>query len=92
LNNISLSTAPPATQQPGTTVGTSLGSLSAAVVAKTLTDVTSWGQSLAQAPVFNNVDLSSGVSSGNGVTFSATLNILNGAKSQRIAEYSVPSK
>ncbi len=57
-----------------------------------LTDVTTWGQSMAQSPIFNNVDLSSGVSGSSSVSFSASLNILDGAKSQRIAEYSVPNR
>jgi hypothetical protein len=32
------------------------------------------------------------VTESNSVNFSATLNILDGARSQRIAEYSVPTK
>ncbi|MGH9044214.1 MAG: type IV pilus assembly protein PilM [Acidimicrobiales bacterium] len=72
------------------TTGASVGSVSTSVIAKALTDVTAWGQSMTQSPIFNNVDLSSGVSQGDGVTFSATLNILDGAKSQRMSEYTVP--
>ncbi|MGH9047231.1 MAG: type IV pilus assembly protein PilM [Acidimicrobiales bacterium] len=80
------------TTSSSTTVGPSIGYISTTVSAKALTDVTAWGQSFAQSNILNNVDLSSGVSSGdNAVTFSATLNILDGAQSQRIAEYSVPT-
>ena len=75
---------------PATGTGVSIGTVTTTVVAKALTDVTTWGQSMAQAPIFNNVDLSSGVSHSTSTNFSATLNILNGARSQRIAEYSVP--
>lgn len=75
-----------------TATGPSLGSISTGVIAKALTDVTTWGQSMAKSPIFDNVNLSSGVSQSNSVGFSATLNILNGAKSQRIAEYSVPTR
>jgi type IV pilus assembly protein PilM len=72
--------------------GVSIGTISTAVVAKALTDVTTWGQSMAQSPIFNNVDLTSGVSHGTSTNFSATLNILNGARSQRIAAFSVPTR
>jgi len=71
-------------------VGQSIGNITASVIAKALTDVTVWGHSMDRPP-FNNVDLSSGVSEANSVSFNASLNILDGAKSQRIAEYSVPS-
>jgi type IV pilus assembly protein PilM len=74
------------------TTGASIGTISTSVIAKTLTDVTAWGQSMSQSPIFNNVNLSGGVSSNSSVAFSATLNILKGAQSQRLAEYSVPSK
>jgi hypothetical protein len=47
---------------------------------------------MAKSPVFDNVDLSSGVSHSAATNFSATLNILNGARSQRITEYSVPTR
>jgi len=47
---------------------------------------------MAQSPIFNNVDLTSGVSHGTSTNFSATLNILNGARSQRIAAFSVPTR
>jgi hypothetical protein len=73
-----------------TTTGVSLGTITTTVVAKALTDVTIWGQSMAKSPIFNNVDLSSGVSHSSSTNFSATLNILNGARSQRTAEFSVP--
>jgi type IV pilus assembly protein PilM len=73
-----------------TTTSASIGTITTTVVAKVLTDVTIWGQSMAKSPIFNNVDLSSGVSHSSSTNFSATLNILNGARSQRIAEFSVP--
>jgi type IV pilus assembly protein PilM len=92
LSNVTLQ----ATSVPGvptvsspTTAG-GIGTVTTEVEAKALTDVTAWGHSLAQSPVFNNVDLTSGVSNASGVTFSATLNILNGAKSQRLSEFAVP--
>jgi type IV pilus assembly protein PilM len=72
--------------------GPSIGTITTSVFAQALTDVTTWGQSMAKSPIFNNVDLTSGVTESNSVNFSATLNILDGAKSQRIAEYSVPTK
>lgn len=91
LSNISLS----ATSEPGQpaippVAGAGIGSVNTSVSAKALTDVTAWGHSLSQSPVFSEVDLTSGVSDSAGVSFSATLNILNGAKSQRLSEYSVP--
>jgi Tfp pilus assembly protein PilN len=94
LSNISLAAAssPGAIATPSTIKGASLGTITTTVVAKALTDVTTWGQSMAQSPIFNNVDLTSGVSHGTSTNFSATLNILNGARTQRIAEFSVPTK
>jgi len=72
-------------------VNTGIGTVTTSVVAKALTDVTAWGHSLTQSPVFSNVDLTSGVSSSTGVNFGATLSILNAAHSQRVAQYTVPS-
>jgi Tfp pilus assembly protein PilN len=72
-------------------VNTGIGTVTTSVVAKALTDVTAWGHSLTQSPVFNNVDLTSGVSNSTGVNFSATLSILNAAHSHRLAQYTVPS-
>jgi len=95
LSNITLMAASnpgQPTSRSATTTGPSLGSITTGVIAKALTDVTAWGQSMAKSPIFDNVDLSSGVSQSNSVGFSATLNILDGAKSQRIAEYSVPTR
>jgi type IV pilus assembly protein PilM len=93
LSSITLAAASvPGQVTPTTTVkGESIGSVTTTVVAKALTDVTAWGQSMAQSPVFNNVDLSSGVSHNTSTNFGATLNILDGARSQRIGEYSVPT-
>jgi type IV pilus assembly protein PilM len=83
--------APPAgSTSPGASAA-SIGTVQTSVVAKVLTDVTSWGQSLSRSPLFTGgVELTSGVSNQAGVTFSATLNILNGAKSQRLSEFAVP--
>ncbi len=67
-----------------------IGTVSTSVEAKQLTDVTAWGQSIVQSPVLKDAVLASGVSKGSSVAFSATLDVLNGAKSQRISEYSVP--
>jgi type IV pilus assembly protein PilM len=93
LSNISL-TATAIPGQPAApssqTVGEGIGLATTSVQAKALTDVTAWGHSLVQSPVFNNVDLTSGVSDSEGVAFSATLNVLNGAKSERTSEFAVP--
>ncbi len=67
-----------------------IGTVATSVEAKALTDVTAWGQSIVQSPVLKDAVLASGVSQGSSVSFSATLDVLNGAKSQRISEYSVP--
>jgi hypothetical protein len=93
LSNITMVAAsdPGSTSSGSTVSGPSLGSVTTLVSAKALTDVTTWGQSMATSPIFNGVDLSSGVSSSNSVTFGATLNILDGAKSQRLSEYEVPA-
>jgi Tfp pilus assembly protein PilN len=95
LGNITLTAA----SAPGGTnaaavpgAGPSVGTITTSVFAQALTDVTAWGQSMSKSPIFSNVDLTSGVTESNSVNFSATLNILDGARSQRIAEYSVPTK
>jgi type IV pilus assembly protein PilM len=96
LSNLTLS----ATSIPGQTGTTSpaggsaasIGSITTSVYATALTDVTTWGQSMSKSPIFSNVDLNGGVTQSNSVSFGATLEILDGAKSQRIAEYSVPTK
>jgi hypothetical protein len=71
-------------------IGGQIGAISASAEAKELTDVTAWGQSIVKSPILRDAVLSSGVSKSDLVTFSSTLDILNGAKSQRIPEYSVP--
>jgi type IV pilus assembly protein PilM len=93
LSNLTLMAASTPGQSGGTPskVGPSMGTVQASVLAKTLSDVTAWGQSLSQSSLFNNVDLISGISESATVSFSASLNILNGARSQRIGEYTVPS-
>jgi type IV pilus assembly protein PilM len=95
LANVTLTAAsapgqPGAAPTPGT--GPSIGTMTTSVFAQALTDVTTWGQSMSKSPIFSNVDLTSGVTESNSVNFSATLNILDGAKSQRIPEFSVPTK
>jgi type IV pilus assembly protein PilM len=78
----------------GQALGTQvLGIANAQVVTQTLNDVTTWGQALSQSPIFELPDLSSTVSNssqGGGVSFSTTLDILNGAASHRIPEFEVP--
>jgi len=98
LQNITMTAA--STPGQGTTsangqaIGTQiLGMASAQVVTQTLNDVTTWGQALSQSPIFELPDLNSTVSNssqGGGVTFSTTLDILNGAASHRISEFEVP--
>ncbi len=94
LQSLTLTAAddPGAAQAPPAAGATSadIGSISTSIVAKALTDVTAWGQSIVKSPIFRDVDLASGVSESGSVNFSATLNILDGAKSQRLAQFSVP--
>ncbi len=71
---------------------TVIGNITTSVITTTLSAVTTWGQSMSQSPIFTNVDLSGGISSGSTVTFGATLQIEGRAHGQRVAEYSVPTK
>ncbi len=93
--NVTLSTLTlEATSNPGTTGTTptapgAIGTISTSLDAQALTDVTAWGHSIARSPIFKDADLTGGVNN-NPVSFSATLDILDGAKSQRVAQYSVP--
>jgi Tfp pilus assembly protein PilN len=92
LSSITLdaSSTPGTTSSTSTTPGGAIGSVSTSIEAKALTDVTTWGHSIVRSPIFKDADLTSGVSNGSTVSFSATLAILDGAKSQRLAQYSVP--
>jgi type IV pilus assembly protein PilM len=94
LSNLTLTAAstPGVTAAPVPGAAASIGSITTTVSATALTDVTTWGQSMAKSPIFSNVDLSGGVTQSDSVSFGATLSILDGAQSQRIAEYSVPTK
>jgi type IV pilus assembly protein PilM len=70
-----------------------IGTVTALVNTKTLNDVTVWSQAISQSPIFDLPDLNSSVSGASqtsGVSFSTTLDILNGAASQRISEFRVP--
>jgi type IV pilus assembly protein PilM len=95
LQNISLAAIDqPGQSAPSTqTTGKAIGTLSALVDTKTLNDVTLWSQAISQSPIFDLPDLNSSVSGStqtSGVSFSATLQVLNGAGSERLAQYRVP--
>ncbi len=97
LSNLSMVAASIPGQTGGSPTTGGIGNVTTSVSAKTLTDVTTWGQSMAKSPILNDPTLTAGVtessaSQGNVVTFSSTLNILDGARSQRISEFSVPPK
>ncbi len=93
LQNVNLAAASVPGQGSPPTNGQSLGTVTALVLTKTLNDVTLWGQALSQSPIFDLPDLSSSVSGSSqvgGISFSTSLDILNGAKSQRIGSFEVP--
>jgi type IV pilus assembly protein PilM len=76
-----------ATSAPSGTIAT----ITTTVSTTSLPGVTVWGQSMSKSPIFTNVDLSGGLSTGNSVDFAASLNVTGGAKGQRVSEYSVPN-
>ncbi len=93
LQNVSMAATSIPGQGTSSAAGQSLGTVNAQVFTQTLDDVTTWGQALSQSPIFELPDLSSSVSTstqGGGVSFSTTLDVLNGAASQRVSEYEVP--
>lgn len=80
---------PTAAAPPAAGVGT-IATITTTVSTPSLTGVTVWGQSMSKSPIFANVDLSGGVTSGSTVDFAASLDVKIGAKGQRVSEYSVP--
>jgi type IV pilus assembly protein PilM len=81
-----------ATPAGSSTGGTSsIAAITATVSTTSLPGVTEWGHSMSASPIFSNVDLSGGVTTGTEVNFAATLDVEDGAKGQRVSEYSVPN-
>jgi type IV pilus assembly protein PilM len=94
LQNVSLAAVyGPGLSTPSTVSSKAIGTVTALVSTKTLNDVTEWSQAISQSPIFDLPDLTSSVSNasqGVGVSFSTTLDILDGAGSQRIDQYRAP--
>jgi len=93
LSNVNMTAAviPGASTTPSTTSAASpIATITTSVSTTSLPGVTVWGQSMSKSPIFTAVDLSGGVSNGTSVNFAATLSVENGAKGQRVNEYSVP--